>query len=155
MKTSPYEILGIEESASPDEIRQAYLKMAKMYHPDKVAGLGPELVALAELKTKQINAAYRALQSGDGHVTVETQSDPSMRDDLFEDALTVVTDMGRASTSVLQRRLSIGYQRAAKILELMERAGFIGPVDGAKPRKVLQAAYQFRERLGKRIVVED
>jgi S-DNA-T family DNA segregation ATPase FtsK/SpoIIIE len=47
--------------------------------------------------------------------------------------------------------LSIGYGRAAKILDLMERGGFISPVDGAKPRKVLQAAYEFRERLGQRI----
>jgi S-DNA-T family DNA segregation ATPase FtsK/SpoIIIE len=73
------------------------------------------------------------------------------RDELFDEALAIVTDMGRASTSVLQRRLSIGYGRAAKILDLMERGGFIGPVDGAKPRKVLQAAYEFRERLGQRI----
>jgi len=73
------------------------------------------------------------------------------RDELFDEALAIVTDMGRASTSVLQRRLSIGYGRAAKILDLMERGGFIGPVDGAKPRKVLQAAYEFRERVGQRI----
>jgi S-DNA-T family DNA segregation ATPase FtsK/SpoIIIE len=69
------------------------------------------------------------------------------RDELFDEALSIVTDMGRASTSVLQRRLSIGYGRAAKILDLMERAGFIGPADGAKPRKVLPPAYEFRERL--------
>jgi S-DNA-T family DNA segregation ATPase FtsK/SpoIIIE len=70
------------------------------------------------------------------------------KDELFEEAVAIVTDMGRASTSVLQRRLSIGYGRAAKILDLMERSGFIGPTDGAKPRKVLQAAYEFRERIG-------
>jgi S-DNA-T family DNA segregation ATPase FtsK/SpoIIIE len=70
-------------------------------------------------------------------------------DELFAQALEIVTDMGRASTSVLQRRLSIGYGRAAKILDMMERRGFIGPSEGAsKPRKVLQAAYDFRERLG-------
>jgi S-DNA-T family DNA segregation ATPase FtsK/SpoIIIE len=70
------------------------------------------------------------------------------RDELFDNALAIVTDMGRASTSVLQRRLSIGYGRAAKILDLMERSGFIGPADGAKPRKVLPPAYEFRERVG-------
>jgi S-DNA-T family DNA segregation ATPase FtsK/SpoIIIE len=73
------------------------------------------------------------------------------RDDLFDEALAIVTDMGRASTSVLQRRLSIGYGRAAKILDLMERGGFIGPTDGAKPRKVLSAAYEFRDRLQQRL----
>ncbi|HKQ04164.1 MAG TPA: DNA translocase FtsK [Blastocatellia bacterium] len=70
-------------------------------------------------------------------------------DEMFSQALEIVTDMGRASTSVLQRRLSIGYGRAAKILDMMERRGFIGPSEGAsKPRKVLQAAYDYRERLG-------
>ena len=68
------------------------------------------------------------------------------RDELYEEALQIVTDMSRASTSVLQRRLSIGYGRAAKILDMMEREGFIGPAEGAKPRKVLRAAYDFRER---------
>lgn len=76
---------------------------------------------------------------------------PGEQDDLFDDALAIVTDMGRASTSVLQRRLSIGYGRAAKILDLMERSGFIGPADGSKPRKVLSSAYEFRERVQERI----
>ena len=72
------------------------------------------------------------------------------QDELFDEALVIVTDMARASTSVLQRRLSIGYGRAAKILDSMERQGFIGPAEGSKPRKVLQAAYEFRERVAQR-----
>jgi S-DNA-T family DNA segregation ATPase FtsK/SpoIIIE len=68
------------------------------------------------------------------------------RDDLFEDALKIVCDMGRASTSVLQRRLRIGYGRAAAILDQMEQAGFVGAPDGSRPRPVLSAAYEFRER---------
>jgi S-DNA-T family DNA segregation ATPase FtsK/SpoIIIE len=72
-------------------------------------------------------------------------------DELYDQALLIVTDMARASTSVLQRRLSIGYGRAAKILDLMEREGFIGPAEGAKPRKVLQAAYEFRDRIEQRV----
>jgi S-DNA-T family DNA segregation ATPase FtsK/SpoIIIE len=54
--------------------------------------------------------------------------------------------MGRASTSVLQRRLRIGYGRAAAILDQMEQAGFVGAPDGSRPRPVLSAAYEFRER---------
>jgi S-DNA-T family DNA segregation ATPase FtsK/SpoIIIE len=76
------------------------------------------------------------------------------QDELFDEALLIVTDMGRASTSVLQRRLSIGYGRAAKILDMMERRGFIGPAEGSKPRKVLQAAFEFRDR-AVQIVEED
>jgi S-DNA-T family DNA segregation ATPase FtsK/SpoIIIE len=46
-------------------------------------------------------------------------------------------EMGKASTSVLQRRLRIGYGRAASLLDAMERDGIIGPPDGTKPRAVL------------------
>jgi DNA segregation ATPase FtsK/SpoIIIE, S-DNA-T family len=68
------------------------------------------------------------------------------QDELFADALKIVCDMGRASTSVLQRRLRIGYGRAAAILDQMEQAGFVGPQDGSRPRVVLPLAYEFRER---------
>ena len=64
------------------------------------------------------------------------------RDELFEDALRICVEMKRASTSVLQRRLRIGYGRAAAILDMMEREGFIGQADGARPRPVLGRAYK-------------
>lgn len=64
------------------------------------------------------------------------------RDELFEDALRICVDMKRASTSVLQRRLRIGYGRAAAVLDQMEREGLIGKADGARPRPVLQKAYE-------------
>lgn len=67
------------------------------------------------------------------------------RDELFEDALRVCCDMKRASTSVLQRRLRIGYGRAAAILDMMEREGFIGQADGARPRPVLGKAFETLE----------
>jgi S-DNA-T family DNA segregation ATPase FtsK/SpoIIIE len=62
------------------------------------------------------------------------------RDELFDQALRICCEMKRASTSVLQRRLRIGYGRAAAILDAMEREGFIGQADGARPRPVLQRA---------------
>jgi DNA segregation ATPase FtsK/SpoIIIE, S-DNA-T family len=64
------------------------------------------------------------------------------RDELFEDALRICVEMKRASTSVLQRRLRVGYGRAAAILDMMEREGFIGQADGARPRPVLGRAYE-------------
>ncbi|HYN84305.1 MAG TPA: DNA translocase FtsK [Pyrinomonadaceae bacterium] len=64
------------------------------------------------------------------------------RDELFEQALRICCEMKRASTSVLQRRLRIGYGRAAAILDAMEREGFIGQADGARPRPVLGKAYE-------------
>ncbi len=64
------------------------------------------------------------------------------RDELFEDALRICVDMKRASTSVLQRRLRIGYGRAAAVLDQMEREGLIGKADGARPRPVLPRAFE-------------
>jgi DNA segregation ATPase FtsK/SpoIIIE, S-DNA-T family len=64
------------------------------------------------------------------------------RDELFEDALRICVDMKRASTSVLQRRLRIGYGRAAAVLDQMEREGLIGKADGARPRPVLARAFE-------------
>lgn len=59
------------------------------------------------------------------------------KDNLFEDALRVVCQHDRASASLLQRRLSVGYARAARIIDQLEAEGIIGPGEGAKPRDVL------------------
>jgi S-DNA-T family DNA segregation ATPase FtsK/SpoIIIE len=64
------------------------------------------------------------------------------RDELFEQALRICVEMKRASTSVLQRRLRIGYGRAAAILDAMERDGYIGQADGARPRPITGRAYE-------------
>jgi len=61
--TSPYAILGIAVSASAEEIRIAYRKMANLYHPDKVAHLAPEFREMADRKMKEINTAYGTLKS--------------------------------------------------------------------------------------------
>ena len=58
-------------------------------------------------------------------------------DDMFKDAVQVVVQMRKASTSLLQRKLRIGYSRAARIMEEMEEQGIIGPADGSRPREVL------------------
>ncbi len=58
-------------------------------------------------------------------------------DSMYNDAVRVVVESGKASTSLLQRRLRIGYSRAARIMEEMEEQGVIGPADGARPRDVL------------------
>lgn len=58
-------------------------------------------------------------------------------DDMYKDALRVVIESRKASTSLLQRRLRVGYARAARIIEEMEEQGVIGPADGARPREVL------------------
>jgi S-DNA-T family DNA segregation ATPase FtsK/SpoIIIE len=64
-------------------------------------------------------------------------------DDMYDDAVRIVIDMGKASTSLLQRRLHIGYGRAAAILDGMERAGLIGPPEGSKARTVLVTRQEY------------
>jgi S-DNA-T family DNA segregation ATPase FtsK/SpoIIIE len=58
-------------------------------------------------------------------------------DELFEPAVRLVVMNGHASTSLLQRRFKIGYTRAARLIDMMEQRGIVGPLDGAKPREIL------------------
>jgi hypothetical protein len=60
----PYTVLNIDRNATPEEIKQAYRRLAGQYHPDKVQHLGEEFRELAEKRFKEIEAAYRVLGSG-------------------------------------------------------------------------------------------
>jgi S-DNA-T family DNA segregation ATPase FtsK/SpoIIIE len=72
--------------------------------------------------------------------------DPGLQDSLYNEAVRVVISEGRASTSLLQRRLSIGYGRAAKLIDMMFHNNLVGPADGSKPREVL-VGLDFLDRL--------
>ncbi|MBN2338907.1 MAG: DNA translocase FtsK 4TM domain-containing protein [Acidobacteria bacterium] len=72
--------------------------------------------------------------------------DGSTQDPLYTSAVRVVVSEGRASTSLLQRRLSIGYGRAAKLVDVMFHNGLVGPAEGSKPREVL-VGMDFLDRL--------
>lgn len=67
-------------------------------------------------------------------------------DPMMDDAIKCIIDCGQASTSLLQRRLRLGYARAGRIIDQMEQLGIIGPRDGSKPRKVLITYNQWLER---------
>ena len=75
----------------------------------------------------------------------EASLDDGAGDAKLRDALEIATDIGKISTSLLQRKLSIGYGRAAKIIDIMESRGFVSAPDGQKPREVLVTKTQFRE----------
>jgi S-DNA-T family DNA segregation ATPase FtsK/SpoIIIE len=66
-------------------------------------------------------------------------------DPMFDDAVRLVFEFGKASTSLLQRRLRIGYGRAAHLIDLMERDGLVGPADGSRPRELLKPPSYFSE----------
>lgn len=73
--------------------------------------------------------------SGKGSVVMDY--DGGGDDDMYKDAVRCVIESGKASASLLQRRLRVGYARAARLIEQMEEQGIIGPADGARPRDVL------------------
>jgi S-DNA-T family DNA segregation ATPase FtsK/SpoIIIE len=65
-------------------------------------------------------------------------------DDMLSEAIATVMEAKKASASLLQRRLKVGYARAARLLDLMEQQGLIGPGDGAKPRDVYEEKIEER-----------
>ncbi|WP_373774400.1 DNA translocase FtsK, partial [Streptococcus ferus] len=69
---------------------------------------------------------------------ISMDSGASDGDPLFEEAKALVLETQKASASMLQRRLSVGFNRATRLMEELEEAGVIGPAEGTKPRKVLQ-----------------
>jgi S-DNA-T family DNA segregation ATPase FtsK/SpoIIIE len=75
----------------------------------------------------------------------DAASGDDVDDELYQDAVRVVCEMGRASTSTLQRRLRIGYGRAAHLIDLMEKDGIVGPPDGTRPREVLKGKIWMKE----------
>lgn len=60
-------------------------------------------------------------------------------DDLYEDAKEVTLEAGKVSTSYLQRKLGVGYSRAAHLIDLLETHGVVGPANGSKPREIIGA----------------
>jgi S-DNA-T family DNA segregation ATPase FtsK/SpoIIIE len=106
-----------------------------------------EITAVCDFWRKQAQAKYNeqlleAPKDENGKVEGEAEGEAGgaeeVDDDLYHDAVRVVCDAGRASTSTLQRRLRIGYGRAARLIDLMEKDGIVGPPDGTKPREVLK-----------------
>jgi S-DNA-T family DNA segregation ATPase FtsK/SpoIIIE len=103
-----------------------------------------EIASVVEFWKQQASAQYdekflaapkdetgRPEAGGDGDGSDE-------HDELFQDAVRLVLEFGKASTSLLQRRLRIGYGRAAHLIDLMEKDGIVGPADGPKPREILK-----------------
>lgn len=78
--------------------------------------------------------------------TKEEKSDEKSEDPMLEEAIRCIMEVGQASTSLLQRRLRLGYARAGRLIDEMERMGIVGPHEGSKPRQILVRNYQFSEK---------
>jgi S-DNA-T family DNA segregation ATPase FtsK/SpoIIIE len=112
-----------------------------------------EIAAVVQFWRNQADAQYaegflevspeegtRAEANGNGSEPMEAADD-----ELYQDAVRLVVEFGKASTSLLQRRLRIGYGRAAHLIDLMEQDGIVGAADGPKPREVLKRPDWFDE----------
>ncbi|WP_132744865.1 DNA translocase FtsK [Scopulibacillus darangshiensis] len=95
-----------------------------------------EVEKIVDFAISQQKAQYQEnmIPSDEPEGTVE-----KVDDDLYDDAVQLVTDMQTASVSMLQRRFRIGYTRAARLIDAMEAHGIVGPYEGSKPREVLVA----------------
>lgn len=78
--------------------------------------------------------------------SAEPTEEADAEDELFDDAVQLVREMGHASVSMLQRRFRIGYARAARLIDVMELRGIVGPYQGSKPREVIGADDAARQR---------
>jgi DNA segregation ATPase FtsK/SpoIIIE, S-DNA-T family len=96
---------------------------------------------VAEAEIKRLVAALRTQQAPeyDGSiftVNADDTAEPEAFDDKYDEAVALVARLGQASASLMQRHLRIGYNRAARLIEVMQREGVVGPADGSRPREV-------------------
>ena len=100
-----------------------------------------EIESLCDYLSKEAEPQYdeSILSFGSGRAGADgiAGGSGSSEDDLYNEAIECVMNAGKASASLLQRRLKVGYARAARLLDILEENGVIGPSDGAKPRDVL------------------
>jgi len=114
------------DAAKPIRIQGAYLSEA-------------ETIALVDFLKQQEkpNFTISLSEPGDSDSSGGGNNSDDVDDQFFEQAVRLVVNNGQASTSMLQRRFRIGYTRAARIVEMMEERGIVGPLNGAKPREIM------------------
>jgi S-DNA-T family DNA segregation ATPase FtsK/SpoIIIE len=94
--------------------------------------------ATAEYQEQFLEAPKEERETGSGNAGDSGEAGQGEDDPMYGDAVKLVLEFGKASTSLLQRRLRIGYGRAAHLIDLMEQDGIVGAADGPKPREVLK-----------------
>jgi S-DNA-T family DNA segregation ATPase FtsK/SpoIIIE len=125
------------DSPKPIRLQSAFvseeeIKKVVEYLKNQDAGL-PDQLDFDETSDNSNDSIFSAMTGGGS-------SDDD--DDLYEDARIAVIEVGKASTSYLQRKLRVGYSRAARLVDLLEERGVIGPADGSRPREILNQGSQ-------------
>ena len=125
-QSAPKPLRGQGAFVSDSEVEDAVNYLKEKYGP---------------LYDQNINDQVERISRGEGTGKADGVSDPSVNessdDDLLDAAVEAVLQAKNASISILQRRLGVGYPRAARLVDVMEQKGYIGPFEGSKPRKVL------------------
>ncbi len=131
------------EFSKPKRIQSAYVS------EEEIHAVADFIIENNPINTENTEATAATLGkiNQEGNIALkdtESENGPDMfdnvkgedEDDLYEEAIEVVREAKKASASLLQRRLKVGYARAARLLDIMENKGIVGPGDGAKPREV-------------------
>ena len=117
---------------SEDEVKNVVKYLIDQYRDE----LSYELNLTPETASSERNPMF---DGSDVSLASDTESlDDSNDDEMYEEARKTVIEAGKASTSFLQRKLRVGYARAARMVDMLEERGVIGPGDGARPREVLE-----------------
>jgi S-DNA-T family DNA segregation ATPase FtsK/SpoIIIE len=95
--------------------------------------------ALIEYLKTQGEPHYREEVVRWQHDYADTRELIGEKDELYDAAVRVVLETGQASISMIQRRLRVGYNRAARLIDAMEQKGLVGPAQGSQPREILQS----------------
>jgi S-DNA-T family DNA segregation ATPase FtsK/SpoIIIE len=130
------------EMSKPVRLQSAYInenevKKVVKYLADEYKD---EIMGEITLTTPEAgsSAAYDSMSGGLGGMLADDSLDDD--DEMYEPAREAVVSAGKASTSYIQRKLGIGYSRAAKLMDMLEEHGVIGPANGSKPREVMGEA---------------
>lgn len=125
------------DTAKPRRIQGAFVSEKEVKDVVKFIKAQAEQ-AVEEAEREEGNEKINDLNMEPDAVIADSRSssDGDVDDDMYEEAKVVVAQAGKASASLLQRRLRVGYARAARLLDILEEKGVIGPGEGAKPREV-------------------
>lgn len=124
------------ESSKPSRIQGTYVSDKEVSAVVKfLKDKNPPVAYTEEVISQTVSVGKKGAVGGGG-------GSSDGKDQFFEDAMRLVVQHDKASASLLQRRLSVGYARAARILDQLEEAGVIGPGEGSKPRDVLIKSYE-------------
>lgn len=123
------------DTGKPERMQSAYIS------EDEVKNIVKHLTKNAEEDLIDEITLTETSNGADSNIFSATM-DEDEDDELYEEAKQTVIEAGKASTSYLQRKLKVGYSRAARLMDILEERGVIGPADGSKPRDILDDDYE-------------